>query len=398
MSEPIWRSDRRAWMISFVDPTRPKGKQRRKGVGSKTPGKRGKQEAVIALAQKDAEFAAVRLGVESPADHIRRKTAARHIDEILEEFKAHLQGKGTTTVRIGRVMQEARIACSQCKFMSLIDIDPVRFERFLKTIIDRGRSYNTRNSYRAIMIQLCTWAVQRNLIERNPLAMVPKLNEAKDSRRPRRALSVAEFDWLLDHTRSKGAIGTERALYYWILGHTGLRWTEIKRLRRDHLDLEAGAIRLDGSMTKNGKVAQIGLSEQLLANLKDRFGMQLGSRPLFRTQPQRLTWMRDLKSARQAHIDAAPNPKERKARAEGDFLKYETVHGFAYRASLRATFCTHLYHAGVDLRMAQEMMRHSDVSLTANVYTKLDELSGKRAAAEQLSRLGSPQAAEGRSA
>ena len=40
---------------------------------------------------------------------------------------------------------------------------------------------------------------------------------------------------------------------------------------------------------------------------------------------------------------------------------------------LRHTFCTDLQKKGVDLRSAQYLMGHSDVALTANIYTHADQ-------------------------
>ena len=39
---------------------------------------------------------------------------------------------------------------------------------------------------------------------------------------------------------------------------------------------------------------------------------------------------------------------------------------------LRHTFCTDLQKAGVALNVAKELMGHSDVSVTANIYTHKD--------------------------
>ena len=39
---------------------------------------------------------------------------------------------------------------------------------------------------------------------------------------------------------------------------------------------------------------------------------------------------------------------------------------------LRHTFCTDLQKKGVDLRSAQYLMGHSDITLTANIYTHAD--------------------------
>ena len=40
---------------------------------------------------------------------------------------------------------------------------------------------------------------------------------------------------------------------------------------------------------------------------------------------------------------------------------------------LRHTYCTDLKKAGVKLRDAQRYMGHSDMALTANIYTDVDE-------------------------
>lgn len=41
--------------------------------------------------------------------------------------------------------------------------------------------------------------------------------------------------------------------------------------------------------------------------------------------------------------------------------------------NLRHTFCTDLQKKGVDIRIAQYLMGHSDISLTANIYTHADQ-------------------------
>ena len=45
-----------------------------------------------------------------------------------------------------------------------------------------------------------------------------------------------------------------------------------------------------------------------------------------------------------------------------DFVPYD----------LRHTYCTDLQKKGIDIRTAQYLMGHSDISLTANIYTHAD--------------------------
>ncbi len=51
---------------------------------------------------------------------------------------------------------------------------------------------------------------------------------------------------------------------------------------------------------------------------------------------------------------------------------------------LRHTYCTDLARKGIDIRIAQKLMGHSDISLTANIYTDLNDMDMIIAAAKLL--------------
>ena len=46
--------------------------------------------------------------------------------------------------------------------------------------------------------------------------------------------------------------------------------------------------------------------------------------------------------------------------------------------SLRHTFCTIMYEAGIDVLTAKEQMGHSDVKTTLSIYTHLDKVYKKK--------------------
>ena len=48
--------------------------------------------------------------------------------------------------------------------------------------------------------------------------------------------------------------------------------------------------------------------------------------------------------------------------------------------NLRHTYCTDLQKKGIDIRTAQYLMGHSDISLTANIYTHADNSTTLEAA------------------
>ena len=84
--------------------------------------------------------------------------------------------------------------------------------------------------------------------------------------------------------------------------------------------------------------------------------------------------MMDLAAARAAWIHEADDEKERQHREASDFLKYRDSQGrFADFHSLRHTFVTNLCKANVSPKTAQTLARHSDIRLTMNIYTHVDD-------------------------
>jgi len=82
----------------------------------------------------------------------------------------------------------------------------------------------------------------------------------------------------------------------------------------------------------------------------------------------------DLKSARAIWLGEAANKKEREKREKSDFLLYKDSRGlFADFHSLRHTFITNLVRADVSPKIAQALARHSDIRLTMNRYTHIDQ-------------------------
>lgn len=98
----------------------------------------------------------------------------------------------------------------------------------------------------------------------------------------------------------------------------------------------------------------------------------------------------DLEDARQAWLQAAPDEQTRRQRERSDRLTYVNAAGrvFDFHA-LRTLFATRLARAGVHPRVAQRLMRHSEINLTMQVYTRL-ELIDLQAGVEALPDAPSP--------
>lgn len=56
-------------------------------------------------------------------------------------------------------------------------------------------------------------------------------------------------------------------------------------------------------------------------------------------------------------------PRGKSIRLASDWVPYD----------LRHTYCTDLQRAGIDIRTAQKLMGHANISITADIYTHVDE-------------------------
>jgi hypothetical protein len=83
---------------------------------------------------------------------------------------------------------------------------------------------------------------------------------------------------------------------------------------------------------------------------------------------------KDLEAARNAWISDSKDESERAKRNASDFLAYESNDNvFADFHANRHTFITNLGKSRVSPKLAQTLARHSDIRLTFDVYTHVDQ-------------------------
>ena len=198
-------------------------------------------------------------------------------------------------------------------------------------------------------------------------------------------------------------IGRERALIYKTLVLTGLRKGELASITVGQVDLGGGDARvphivLNARDEKNRRGSELPRRADLAADVRSWLADRLmhaqqaarnaeepipaalpSDEPLFEV-PDGLIRIfdRDLVFAGLARVESRGG-KEVVIKTD-DRGRTIDIH------ALRHTFGTHLSKAGVPLRTAQAAMRHSDPSLTANVYTdpKLLDVAGAVASLPDL--------------
>ena len=278
---------------------------------------------------------------------------------VLAGFLRHLRRKRRGRQYIREVRTYVKWVIDKTEMRRLADFSADRLDRALGMLADADRAPRTINAYRGVCHALGAWAVKvGRIIERNPAAVIPLRDTAADIRKRRRALLPEEAYRLLE------ACGPRR-LFYTVQMWTGLRVSETTALEwRDlRLDGDAPFIKLRAGTTKAKRADEIDLHLEVaaaLCNAKPPFARPTDR--VFKTTPTLKTFKRDLERAG---------------------IPFEDDEGRTVdRHALRTTFVSWLGGAGVDLRVAQRLARHTDPKLTAGTYQDVRLLDTRSAVAK----------------
>jgi len=109
-------------------------------------------------------------------------------------------------------------------------------------------------------------------------------------------------------------------------------------------------------------------------------GKQPG-KPVFKMPDKPVKLIRaDLTAAREAWLKEAPSEKVRKEREKASFLKYRDAAGrVADFHALRHTYISRLVRSGANIKVAQELARHSTPTLTLGRYAHVQLVDQTRA-------------------
>ncbi len=389
-------------------------------------GCRDKQAAAAILAQWERRSELVKAGVVSKSEDRIADHAATPLSEHLAAYRQCLQAKGTSERHRDDVEEMATRVFRECECKSLSDIDASKVECWLNARQAEGVGARRRNMYLQAVKQFCKWAFESSRMSSQPLARIRKANEKADRRHQRRALSEIELarlfyvarwrplaeagretvsddpatgkragwhyaelrfediDEAVERARNRlvknpkllsklDRTGRERELVYRTLAHTGLRRGELAALKLKDvwLDVEPPRFALDASQAKNRTDSQIILRVDLAADIRawiDQLtdaAAEMNS-PLFAIADRHSLlrcFDRDLELAGIPKVDARGH--------------IACVHG------LRHSFATSLARAGVAPKVAQTLLRHSDVNLTLSVYSHC-EMSDMASSLESL--------------
>ena len=299
------------------------------------------------MAQLVTELERERAGLIAP--RLERESAQFPLTKHQEDFIADLVALGRTKKYAKLVMGRFTRLSAECKWRYPGDISTNSFVSWRST--QTKLTPKTLNEYLNSGNALLNWMVRQGRVSFNPLRDVAHA-DVRGHQQHRRAFTEDELNRLLT------AASPQRRLLYLAAAFTGLRAGELKQVIWGdlQLDCERPHIRVRALTAKNRKDAIIPLHPQLLQELLAirEPGTKPDSRAFYQhPHPDRII-RADMEKAGIERLDST-----------GRKLDFH---------ALRYTFATRLAMCGVSQRLAQELMRHSDPRLTANIYTDATQL------------------------
>jgi integrase len=350
---------------------------------------------------------------------------AEHLADYEEALRAKGDGADHVVLSVARI----RAVIDGCGFVRLSDLSASAVAAFLAdarqtglTVIDcKGRrkvdatgvpkrraiSIATSNHYLTAVKGFCRWLVKDRRMPDNPIAHLSALNAKTDVRHERRPLSNEEFTAFIEAARAgkpfRRLSGESRAMLYLVAANTGLRASELASLTAASFDLtgDPPTVTVEAAYSKHRRRDVLPLRADLADRLcpflspfdSDAAGVAHNERSAQgdpeaestgKRKPKRLIWAgtwvekpakmlrRDLRAARAKWLADAPNDAERKGRERSSILRYRDEAGrvFDFHA-LRHQFITNLARGRVHVKEAQQLARHSTITLTMDCYTHL---------------------------
>jgi integrase len=279
------------------------------------------------------------------------------------------------------------------------DLAASKVQAAIAALRDEGLALQTCNYYLRAIKQFSRWLWRDGRSREDVLAHLSGYNAQLDRRHDRRALTGEELARLIQ-AAEKGAkiramTGPERATLYHLAVGTGFRANELRNLVPESFDLDARTptVTVQAAYSKHRRKDVQPIRRDLADVLRPWLAGKEAGRPVFAMPDKPIKLIRtDLDAAREAWVEEARSKQERNERRQSDFLAYRnSADRFVDFHALRHTYISRLVASGANIKVAQELARHSTPTLTLGRYAHV-QLADQTRALDALPCINAPRA------
>lgn len=229
-------------------------------------------------------------------------------------------------------------------------ITPMDIDVFIRYLASRGYYKKTVAAHRVILNMIFNYAILHGKAKNNPVSVVRVPSHLP--MKPRELPSTEDLREVDKHY-------TGFDLLPYFLLYTGLRISEAIALDYSDIDRERKLIKISKHLIHDNnkpvienKTKTVNSARKVI--LLDRLAEKLPDRK------RGLVF---------CNADGSPYTKRE---LRNNWLKYQSTYNVHLTAhQLRHAYATMLFEAGVDIKDAQELMGHSDINLTRQIYTHI---------------------------
>lgn len=327
-------------------------------------GRRNRAYKTVSCSEKEAKKIMRRMITDMEQNKIVKKNH-KTVEEWMEEWLDLYLPNVEQTTRVG---YKTKIRCYINPYIGDIQISSLRAEHVQKMVngmLDKGLSpKNIRDTFNNINAAMKKAVVLR-YIPYNPCegVVLPKLKKHRSK----------VYDNEMIHTLLDIAEGTDMYLPILLGALLGLRRGEMLALRWDNVDLKNKVIHIRSNMV-NGEDGIIIKAPKSDAGIRD---LVIGDLVVEELKKARLKYMEDALSYGRGfqnlnfvirQEDGSPLHPDSMTRKWSRFLKDHDLPHIRLH-DLRHSHATALIQAGVNPRVVQQRLGHSDVNITLNTYT-----------------------------
>lgn len=260
--------------------------------------------------------------------------------------------------------------------VSVCDLRCADLEDILVDLQHNGYSNRVLQAVKQIAVGIMKECVKNRVIEYNPFTDAEMPKAKPSSEEPRRALTAAEQQWIVDtpHRAQTAAM---------IMMYSGLRRGELIPLTWPDIDLENRTISVNKSVQmikghpcirKSGKsdaaMRTVSIPQRLADYLRQQpkdslLVVHMLNGKMYTSNAWRSLWDSYMKELNFKYGDFLNRDSLKKNTAPIVIPPF-TAHW------LRHTFITLMYMSGVDVLTASKQAGHSDIKITMEIYTHLD--------------------------
>ncbi len=268
-------------------------------------------------------------------------------------------------------------------YLQITALTPQDIQNYINELTDKGYSYSTiKKSYNAVNAAL-KFALERDYIRKNPCIGIKLPKQIQRAKSDIEFFSDEEVNIISQSAISRYKTGRYKYKHGYaiiILLNTGLRVGELLALKWDNVDFVNKQIYVAET---RGQIIDRSDSEQkyIMADRSTKTQSSCRYVPINAKTAEALLYFKGLGYNNpyvMANSDSNVITYRNLFRVLSNILELNKInHGSLH--TLRHTFATRLFRNNVDIKVISELLGHSDVSITYNIYTHVIQEQKKKA-------------------